>query len=312
VPEKKHKKLKTIFCLLYLLLTFLYIIFIYMNFAQGTYGNGIKIFGCNMYILDSNQTVLVDYSKLPKQGDMVIYEVDGKKKIASVNSISQSNMLFLSVDNNGETKYYNEPMTYGVVTAIIPGISYIYSFLSSFLGIFLIIILPYSVILVFQIINLIKIMLKNKNQISKDKFDFVNSIPMRRKWEKTNSIQKSVNTENQAFNSQMNIGNIESNFPTNDTYLNDDFYDFATTLKYKICFKDNKKISKKLIEPIENSNERLYALNEYGLAATNIEDGVEIKIHPPAVSEITLKLKNDGSLIIDTNVYTANIDMEIK
>lgn len=312
MSEKKHKKSKIIFCVSYLLMTLLYIIFIYINFAQGTYGDGVRMFGYNMYVIDSNQAVFVDYSKMPKQGDMVIYEVEGEKKIASVNSISQSNMLFLSVDDKGKTKYYTETMTYGVITLIIPVIGYIYSFLISFLGIFLIIILPYSIILVFQVINLIKIFFKNKLKISKDKFSFVASVPMRQRRKRIGSIQKAINTETQTFNSQRNIGNIEVDSVSNDASPSDDFCDFETALKYKICFKDTKKISKRLIETIENDNERLYALNAYGLATTNIEDGVEIKIHPPVVSEITLKLKNDGSLIIDTNVYTANIDMEIE
>lgn len=220
---KKYQKSKIIICLSYLFMALLYISFIYINFAQGTYGDGMQIFGCNMYIIDSNQTVFVDYSKLPKQGDMVLYEVDGEKKIASVNSISQSNILFLSVDDNGETKYYNEPMVYGVITSIIPGLSYIYLFLTSFWGIFLIIILPCGFILTFQFITLIKMFSKNKLK-TKNGFNFETSVPLRQRRKR----------------------------------------------------------------------------------------GVEIKIHPPAVSEITLKLKNDGSLIIDTNTYTANIDMEIE
>ncbi len=343
-----------------MLMAFLYIAFIYINFAQGTYGDGMQIFGCNMYIIDSNQTVFVDYSKLPKQGDMVLYEVDGEKKIASVNSISQSNILFLSVDDNGEIKYYNEPMVYGVITSIIPGLSYIYLFLTSFWGIFLIIILPCGFILTFQFITLIKMFSKNKLK-TKNGFNFETSVPLRQRRKTTDDIQKPTNTKTSTSNTQRgrrnvkldsynqfsgvakqkkgtfsnndNLNNFSQNRPSfnntpsndfspnkhsfnsitsNDTSSNDDFYDFSTALKYKICFKEFRKMSKRLIETIEDGNERLYALNEYGLATTNIEDGVEIKIHPPAVSEITLKLKNDGSLIIDTNTYTANIDMEIE
>lgn len=324
MDAKKHKKLKWIFGVCYFFILALYIIFLIGSFIPKPHGEDIWLFGSNIYIVDQNQAVSVDFSRQPAEGDTIVCNIDGKKRLATVESVSSSNVLLLSTTVDGVTNYYTTNVAYGVVVKNIPAVGSIYAFLSSIWGILCIIILPCTIFLIFQVIVLIRLS-RCKNQ----KFTGVDFLS-EKSADVSDDFQKYYqrSTHSRQPLKPISHSEIRTKFddvlPLSDgitrqkpkesekSLIEPSIDDTLSDLKFKMAFQDTHEISKRVDETIEEDNEQLNELKEYGIETSTIEDGVEIKMDPQRTSNILLRLKNDGSLAIITDNYTANIDLEIE
>lgn len=309
---KKHKKRNIILGICYLLIVAAYLLFLVFSFIPSSHGEDLNFFGNSIYMIDSD-AVVVDFSQKPSKGDEIICNIEGEKRLATVDSISDSDILILSATIDGETDYYTTAMTNGVVTGSIPAFGDVYAFLVSVWGVLFIILLPSLIILIYWIVALIRISRNNRHVESEEDISeeptFVSSF----------AETKAEPTPRKA------TAKFDDLFPWSNATIHDSviskdgftqskpasFDDTLSELKFKMAFQDTHEISKRMDdETIEEDNDQLDSLKEYGITTTNIEDGVEFELDPTETSHILLRLKKDGSLAIITDNYTANIDME--
>lgn len=334
---KTHRKLKITLIVIYGIVLACYSIFLFSNLFPNQYNADITLFGKYIYVLDNNNAVVANYDRAPQKGDHVVCVINGKKYDALVNDVSGTNnrTLTLSATVNGSLQYFTSSANnLGIIARTLPNVGYVYQFLHSIWGIVCIIIIPCVALLIYEICQLI-ISAKNKDKsydslMTLDDFedDGWKNVQEKRtdahpffgeenaesvtlyKDQPTHSNPLSLNS-NQSNNVKTKFDTIYPPIDSN-TNIATSFTQSLDALKYKMAFQDTHDMSNRINEVIQENNEQLDVLKRYGIAASSIENGVEININPTNMDTLKLTLRNDGSLSIATENYIANIDMSIE
>ncbi|MDE5600445.1 MAG: hypothetical protein K2I60_02400, partial [Oscillospiraceae bacterium] len=285
--------------------------------------------------LNTNEAVFVDYNQVPQGGDNVVCVINGETALATVDSVGKNHDLIISANVDGDIHYLTTSYDAGVVTKIIPKLGNVYLFLNSVWGIICIVIIPCGLFLICEIILLFRMVKAIKDKQEHDMNNLALNYSDLKEENKPSNATKFTNSKNinNIFEKRlfMDFDNKNRNIASNNSSTHEakskfdaaypklseiqeepkPFIDTLRYLKYKMAFQDTNQVENKLEEVIEENNDNLSLLEKYGLKTKNIDDGVEIDIAPKSTDHFKLQLKNDGSLIISTDNYVANIDLDI-
>lgn len=340
--NKSHRKLKITLIVIYAVILAAYSIFLFCSLFPNPYNADMNLFGKYVYVLQNNDAVVVSYDRTPEKGDAVVCVINGKKYEALVNDVSGSNnhTITLSANVDGNLQYFTSSSNnLGVITRTIPWLGAIYQFLHSVWGILCIIIVPCVAFLIYEICQLIlsaKHKEKHYDELLEQE-DFEKSLSLnledddpavsyssaplqlsRQSNTEPVTLYKEQSTRSNLSDSSDNpTSNTKSKFDTvypsidSDSNIAASFAESLDDLKYKMAFQDTHDMSNQINEVIQENNEQLDTLKKYGIATSNVENGVELNIDPSATSSLKLTLRNDGSLSVATDNYIANIDILI-
>lgn len=322
--KSKNKTLKIIVSFVYLLILLTYLFFLFGKYLPSEYDADLKLFGKYFYVLDNGQLVSVDYSKIPEKNDDVFCTINEKKYIAKVIDQKSNGEMSLKIEIDGNTKYYTVKNIKGVAKGQIPYLGYIYNFFHSIYALILIVFLPCLFIIMYEIIKIV-LMFKNRNKDERYDDDYILPKNMTQPQNNNNFFNlnkdKMTNIENDIETKNINDNSIFDTYikdqNINNTNSSKDFKNFNEInsntiydMKYKMDFQDTHEIKNKYNEFIESDNDQLNILKKYGVEPSKIDNGVSIKIEPHTIKHLELKLRNDGTLEINTDNYNANIDIE--
>ncbi len=343
---KRFQKVKIAVAIVYALIFLAYAFFVFGHLSPKEYNEDVNWFGTRIYSLQDGGGAVVDCSAQPDTGDQIVCVLDGEKYLATVASNSGSSMS-VSVHVGEDNQNYVISSSPGVVQSVIPLVGYLCDFTGSVWGIVCVLIIPCFLFLVYEIMQLVTTIRhrdddeeemvlespkesrrKLKRELKQERLRYQadqeleqvrESEPMSRTSGSFSTKPFSLNTEDvkdkqdRVLSAKEAQTKFDTIYPpvTKKVDPTRSFTDTIADLKFKMAFQDTHELSKRVDEVIEEDNEELGILQKYGMTTTNIPDGVEIKIDPKKADELTLRLKNDGSLAIVTDNYVANIDMEI-
>ena len=193
----------------------------------------------------------------------------------------------------------------------IPALGGIYLFISSIWGCLIIVILPCSLILIFEIVKIVNLS-KSKKTLKKSDLGV-----------KDDSSIDDEKLEDKDFNNKLDEvdkNNLEEQTDTikdnsNKVIEKKSMDDILKNIEYKVNFQDTHKLNRTYdkISKItsKNNNSEFNLSKEYELKTKNIENGIEFVANPVHIDNLKLVLKTDGSLTITTDKYIANIELNI-
>lgn len=297
--KKYNKKIKLIFGIIYVVILAVYAVFLFDKFLPNEHNEDLNLFGKSIYVLDNGQAVSVDYSKKPTEGDKIVCIANNKKYLATVLSDDTSSNISIQADINGSNQYYTIKASNGVVNQFIPKLGKIYNFMHSVYGLVCIVIVPCALIILYEAAKII-MALKNKHKHNIDD-------------------NNSYNDDNNSYN---NYETGPNNSAINDNMVWDSMFSFQpdkakNNLDKEDFLDENNKtesaetLPDKQDETVEDNIEQSDILQKYGILTKNTDEGVEVKIDPKSIEFLSLKLNNDGTLEINTDNYTADINTEL-
>lgn len=316
--KKKFKLVKVFFIILYLLIVVLYVSLIFGKYAFNDSRSDFNFFGKSFYILENNDAVLVNYNLKPNEGNTVVLKKNNAVNIATLDFEIDQNTVILNLYEQDKAKYVTVPSkNVFLVENIFPVLGGVYLFLSSIWGCLVIVILPCSLFLIFEIVQIVKLF-KNKNSLKESDYNDqpISKLDSGNKLENKNSSDK-LNDELDEVDQnsfEEKTDNIEEKVEKVSEKKSMD--DILKNIEYKVKFQDTHQIQNthRLNDSIDekvNKNEKFNLSPKYGLNTKNIEDGIELSVSPDCIDDLKLILKTDGSLTITTDKYTANIDLDV-
>lgn len=316
--KKKFKLVKIFFIILYLLIVVLYASLIFGKYAFNDSRSDFNFFGKSFYVLENNDVVLVNYNLKPNEGNTVVLKKNNTVNIATLDFEIDQNTVILNLGEQDKANYVTVPSkNVFLVENIFPVLGGVYLFLSSVWGCLLIVILPCSLFLIFEIIQIVKLY-KNKNSLKESDF---NDQPISKldSYNELDNKDSSYKLNDEVDEVDQNIleektDNIEEKVEKLSEKKSMDY--ILKNIEYKVNFQDTHQIQNThrlndIIDEKVNKNEKFNLSPKYGLNTKNIEDGIELSISPDCIDDLKLILKTDGSLTITTDKYTANIDLDI-
>lgn len=332
--KKKLKKTKIAIIIIYIFILAIYAFILLGRFIHNEHHEDLNLFGNGVYILNTNEAAFVDYNQVPQEGDNVVCVINGETTLATVDSVGKNHDFIISANVDGDIHYFTTSYDAGVVTKIIPKLGDVYLFLNSVWGIICIVIIPCGLFLIYEIMQLFRMMKTikdrqdhNINTFALNYSDFksekqpLNAIKFTDSKNINNIFEKQLfidsDNKNTTTANKLTTNEVKSKFDAAYPKLSEiqeepkPFIETLRYLKYKMAFQDTNQVENKLEEVIEENNDNLSLLEKYGLKTKNIDDGVEIDIIPKSTDHFKLQLKNDGSLIINTDNYVANIDLDV-
>ncbi len=317
--KRKFKLVKVFFIILYLLIVILYASLIFGKYAFNDSRSDFNFFGKSFYVLENNDAVLVNYDLKPSEGDTVVLKKNNTVNLAKLDFEIDKKTVILNLDGQDKANYVTvSSNNVFLVENTFPFLGGVYLFLSSIWGCLVVIILPCSLFLIFEVVQIIKLS-KNK-KISKE--SDVNAKSIRKLDDDKKSEEKDLNSK---LNDDLNtIDQNSSEQITNDieekgdkTIEKKSMDDILKNIEYKVAFQDTHQLQNThrlndiVDETVNNKDENFNLSPKYGLNTKNIEDGIELSVSPDCIDDLKLILKTDGSLTITTDKYTANIDLDI-
>lgn len=306
---KKFKLVKVFLMILYFLIVVLYAGLVFGKYLFNDSRSDFNFLGKSFYVLETNDAALVNYELKPNEGDTVVVKMNNVVSLATLNFEIDRKTFVLSLDGYGKENYVTvSSSNVFFVENVIHSLGSVYLFLSSIWGCLAVVILPCSLFLIIEIVQIVKLS-KNKNSLKNvDSVDETTSNLVDDKLKDKNSNNNNINEIDQN-NSEEDIDeDIEKNFT--DDILKD--------IEYKVNFQDTHQLQNthRLNDRIDGSinideNSEFNLSKKYGLGTKNIEDGIELVVSPECINNLKLVLKIDGSLTITTDKYTANIDLDI-
>ncbi len=316
--KKKFKLAKVFLIILYLLIIILYVSLIFGKYAFNDSRSDFNVFGKSFYVLENNDAVLVNYNLKPNEGNTVVLKKNNAVNLATLDFEIDQNTVILNLDGQDKVNYVTVPSkNVFFVENIFPVLGGVYLFLSSVWGCLLIVILPCSLFLIFEVVQIVKLS-KNKNRLKESDSNAqpISKLDGDKKLEDKDSSDK-LNDELDVVDQnsfEEKTDNIEEKVEKAIEKKSMD--DILKNIEYKVKFQDTHHIQNthRLNDSIDekvNKNEKFNLSPKYGLNTKNIEDGIELSVSPDCIDDLKLILKTDGSLTITTDKYTANIDLDV-
>lgn len=316
--KKKFKLAKVFLIILYLLIIILYVSLIFGKYAFNDSRSDFNVFGKSFYVLENNDAVLVNYNLKPNEGNTVVLKKNNAVNLATLDFEIDQNTVILNLDGQDKANYVTVPSkNVFFVENIFPVLGGVYLFLSSVWGCLLIVILPCSLFLIFEVVQIVKLS-KNKNRLKESDSNAqpISKLDGDKKLEDKDSSDK-LNDELDVVDQnsfEEKTDNIEEKVEKAIEKKSMD--DILKNIEYKVKFQDTHHIQNthRLNDSINekvNKNEKFNLSPKYGLNTKNIEDGIELSVSPDCIDDLKLILKTDGSLTITTDKYTANIDLDV-
>lgn len=306
---KKFKWVKFFLIILYLLIIVLYVSIIFGKYAFNDTRSDFNFFGKSFYVLENNDAVLVNYDLKPSEGDIVVLKKNNAVNLATLDFEVDKKTVILSLNGHDKADYVTvSSNNVFLVENTFPVLGGAYLFLSSIWGCLAIVILPCSLFLIFEIVQIVKLS-KNKKSLTESDSSV-----------KTSSNLKDDNKlEEKDSNSKFNKIDQNSEEEKNDEIIEKkSMDDILNDIEYKVKFQDTHQLQNThrlndlIDENVSKNKDGDFNLSsKYGLNTKNIEDGIELSVSPDCIDDLKLVLKTDGSLTITTDKYTANIDLDI-
>lgn len=304
---KKFKLVRFFLVILYLLIVVLYVSLIFGKYAFNDSRSDFNFFGKSFRVLETNDAALVNYDLKPSVGDTVVVKMNNAAKLATLNFEVDKKTFIVNLDGSDGANSTVPSSTVFYVENTFSALGGVYLFLSSIWGCLLVVILPCSLFLIFEIVQIIQLS-KNKNNL-KEQDPSVKVIP---------NLDNN-NLEEKNSNSKLDVTDQDNYEENNDKIIQKkSMDDVLKDIDYKVKFQDTHQIQNthrlndRIDENItQNKNREFNLSSKYGLNTKNIEDGIELSVRPDCIDDLKLVLKTDGSLTIITDKYTANIDLDI-
>lgn len=306
---KKFKFIKIFLITFYVLIILLYISLIFGKYIFNDSRSDFNFFGKSFYVLETNDAALVNYNLKPRAGDTVVIKKNNNVNIATLNFEIDKKTYNVKLNVNGREDYVmvSSNQTF-LIENIIPVLGGLYLFLSSIWGCLIIVILPCSLFLIFEIAKIVKLSkCKKKSNIDvKDDLSVGdNKLEDKDLNNKLDEIDK--NDVKEIINQTEDKSDKEINKKSMD--------DILKNIEYKINFQDTHKLQgthDNISKITSKSYDSEFDLSKkYELKTKNIENGIEFFANPKHIENLKLVLKADGSLTVTTDKYIANIELNI-
>lgn len=309
---RKFKWIRFFFITFYVLILLLYISLILGKYIFNDSRSDFNFFGKSFYVLKTNDAALVNYDLKPNTGDSVVVKANNNVNIAKLNFEINKKTFFVKANINGTEEEMVVPANQTfLMEDTIPALGGIYLFISSIWGCLIIVILPCSLILIFEIVKIVNLS-KSKKTLKKSDLGV-----------KDDSSIDDEKLEDKDFNNKLDEvdkNNLEEQTDTikdnsNKVIEKKSMDDILKNIEYKVNFQDTHKLNRTYdkISKItsKNNNSEFNLSKEYELKTKNIENGIEFVANPVHIDNLKLVLKTDGSLTITTDKYIANIELNI-
>lgn len=309
---RKFKWIRFFFITFYVLILLLYISLILGKYIFNDSRSDFNFFGKSFYVLKTNDAALVNYDLKPNTGDSVVVKANNNVNIAKLNFEINKKTFFVKANINGTEEEMVVPANQTfLMEDTIPALGGIYLFISSIWGCLIIVILPCSLILIFEIVKIVDLS-KSKKTLKKSDLGV-----------KDDSSIDDEKLEDKDFNNKLDEvdkNNLEEQTDTikdnsNKVIEKKSMDDILKNIEYKVNFQDTHKLNRTYdkISKItsKNNNSEFNLSKEYELKTKNIENGIEFVANPVHIDNLKLVLKTDGSLTITTDKYIANIELNI-
>lgn len=327
--KTRFRKTKIILTILYLVILAAYGVFLFLNYQARRAGTEIMFGSSALYEVDGGfgTGALARPQDSYQMGQKVVYKAEDGYAVGRIEQIATSNGVdIVSIIAEGERDHVALTAVMGVVTAQVPVIGGLSSFLKSSYGVVLIVVIPCVLFLVHQVVLLTRTLKSKKEKEDEltDSSEEPDYAPFSRlpsltpsRGELTDRFATLTKVAKEPPREASSIYKPAQPTPQKTTSApaaqqdeDDALRELFSEMKYKMAFQDTQQLSpvqEHAVEDVEESGD----LEKYGLQTQLIEDGIEVNIDSTVTNEIKLRLKNDGSLSIITDKYQAEINADL-